>query len=107
MLGFLFPMVSFDDVFWFPMMAAALPASPLLLSWIHELVVTAYGFHLLSLPLLPRLLAFVGVSAALVPAWYLSFLAIYLAGFIGIVLLVAALSGCLWMCEKAGSIARS
>lgn len=106
-LRFLFPMVSFDDVFWLPMMVAAAAASPFLLFWIHDLAADAYGFHLVSLPLSARVLALAGAAAAVVPAWYLSFVAIYAAGFLGIVLLASALSGCLWMCEKAASIARS
>jgi hypothetical protein len=106
-LRFLFPMVSLDDAFWFPMMVAAVPVAPFLFFWIHDLAANAYGFHLLSLPLAARVPVLAGAAAALVPAWYLSFLFVYLAGFLGIVLLAATLSGCLWICEKAASIARS
>jgi hypothetical protein len=106
-LRFLFPMVSFDDVFWFPLMVAAAAAAPFLLFWVLDLASTSYGFHLLSLPLAARVPALAGAAAALLPASYVSFVALYSAGFFGIVLLASAFSGSLWMCEKAASIARS
>lgn len=94
----LFPMVSFRDAFWVPMMAAAIPAAPFALAWF--LAATALTPDLGSMSLVFQSLSVVVLSLCLIPAWYASFVGLYCLGFAVLVALATGLSACFWICDK-------
>lgn len=97
-LRLLFPMVSFKDAFWVPMMAAAVPAAPFVVAWC--LAATALEPDLGSTSTGLLILFFAALPFAIISAWYASFIALYCLGFAVLVVLASALSGCFWICEK-------